>query len=158
MSRDPEQPPRLRAAEGRDAPILAELLGQLGYPAEVEAVKRRLEHHLSRSDGAVLVAEEDGRVVGVGALHLVPVLHEDAPRGMLTALVVAESARGRGVGKELVRGLEEIAMLDGVQSVVVTTANHREATHHFYERLGYAWTGRRYRKEISPTPARSSSA
>ncbi|MDP9352651.1 MAG: GNAT family N-acetyltransferase, partial [Chloroflexota bacterium] len=86
-----------RAAEPRDAPALVELLAQLGYPTDEHSVRQRLETLLARSDIVVLIAEEHGHVLGVGTLHLLPVLHEDAPRGQITALVVAESARGRGV-------------------------------------------------------------
>lgn len=138
----------IRTAVREDAAAVAELLGQLGYPADTATVRRRLDLLLPRADGAVAVAEEAGRVVGVGALHLVPVLHEDAPRGQLTALVVAEEARGRGIGQALVRHLEETARAAGVAHVVVTTANHRGRTHLFYERLGYAWPGRRYARSL----------
>lgn len=137
----------IRPAEPRDAAAIAELLAQLGYPAEPAAVVRRLDAMLPRRDGAVLVAEE-GAVVGLGALLLFPVLHEDAPRAQLTALVVAEIARGRGVGAALVRHLEEIALQGGARKIVVTTANHRARTHLFYERLGYEWTGRRYARPL----------
>lgn len=140
---------RIRPAEPEDAAAIGELLGQLGYPADPGAVRRRLAVLLARP-GAVLVAEEAGRVVGLGAVHLFPVLHEDDPRGQVTALVVAESSRGRGIGQALIGELEEVARAGGVRQVVVTTANHRAATHHFYEGLGYEWTGRRYARTLAP--------
>jgi N-acetylglutamate synthase-like GNAT family acetyltransferase len=140
--------PEIRVAEYRDAPALVELLAQLGYPTDVRSVERRLEVLLPRTDGALLVAEEGGSVIGLGTLHLLPVLHEDAPRGQITALVVAESARGRGAGQALVHHLEQIARERGVRRMVVTTANHRARTHHFYEQLGYEWTGRRYARAL----------
>ena len=141
--------PEIRAAEYRDAPALVRLLAQHGYPTEAGSVERRLGLLLPRTDITVLVAEHDGAVIGVGSLHLLPILYEDVPRGQLTALVVAESARGKGVGQALVRRLEQIAWERGVRRMVVTTANHRARTHQFYERLGYEWTGRRYARALA---------
>lgn len=138
----------IRDARLEDAPALVPLLGELGYPADEAAARRRLETLLGRDDRAVLLAVEDGRVVGFGTVHLLPVIHEDAPRGQLTALVVAEPARGRGIGRELVRRLEGFARARGVRRFVVTTANHRARTHAFYEELGYEWTGRRYVRSL----------
>lgn len=140
--------PRIRAAEREDASVVAELLGQLGYPTDAVVVRRRLDTLLSRADSAVVVAEVWGDVVGLGALQLFPVLHEDVPLGQLTALVVAEPCRGRGIGQALVRHLEETARAVGAHRIVVTTANHRAPTHRFYERLGYRWTGRRYARSL----------
>ena len=97
---------------------------------------------------AVLVIEEEGVVRGMATFQVVPVLHEDPPRGQLTGLVVAESHRRRGLGEALVAHVERLAGRQGVTGIVVTTANHRVGAHSFYERLGYAWTGRRYAKQL----------
>lgn len=143
----------LRPAEPRDHPALAELLAQLGYPADPAALPDRLAR-LERTPGAELVvAEVAGRTVGLATLHLLPVIHEDAPRGQLTSLVVLETHRGRGLGRLLVEHLERRARAAGVRRMAVTTANHRSDTHRFYEGLGYVWTGRRYGKELPPESA-----
>jgi amino-acid N-acetyltransferase len=49
----------------------------------------------------VLIAREAGEVVGGGALE------EHGSYGLLRSLVVARRSRGRGVGTELVSGLED---------------------------------------------------
>jgi ribosomal protein S18 acetylase RimI-like enzyme len=138
----------IRVAQSGDSLALSQLLGELGYPAEAGAMQHRLEALLGRDDCAVLVAIEDEHVIGLGAVHVFPILHEDVPRGQLTALVVLEPARGRGIGRELVRQLERFARARGVQQIVVATANHRTRTHRFYEELGYQWTGRRYARAL----------
>jgi GNAT superfamily N-acetyltransferase len=76
-------------------------------------------------------------------------LVEDAPRAMLTALVVREDTRGRGVGRALVAAVEHWARERGAGRVVVTTALRRAGAHAFYERLGFEFTGRRYVKSIT---------
>jgi GNAT superfamily N-acetyltransferase len=139
----------IRPAQPGDVLALAGLLGELGYPADAAAAGRRFDRLASFPDCRVLVATEDSEVIGFGTVHVFPILSEDAPRGQLTALVVTESARGRGVGRELVHAMEEFARSRGVWRIVVTTANHRAATHRFYELLGYQWTGRRYARDLA---------
>ena len=61
----------LTIRDGRleDVPRLAALLTQLGYPSSAEAVGVRVER-LRASDGARLVAQCDGSVVGFASLHV----------------------------------------------------------------------------------------
>lgn len=139
----------IRSAEPRDAEAMVPLLEQLGYGAEASAVRRRLEMLLRREDCAVLVAEDGNRVVGLVSLQVLALLHTDAPRAMLTALVVLDAARGRGVGRALVSKSEEEGRARGCSRVIVTSANQRANAHRFYERLGYSFTGRRFIKELS---------
>lgn len=139
----------IRPVRGEDSPAVALLLGQLGYPSDEAAVAGRLEGLLARPDHVVVVAEVEGRVVGVASLHLFPVLYGDGPTAQLTALVVEAGARGGGIGAALVRHLEAAAREGGATRIVVTTANHRSRTHVFYQHLGYEWTGRRYLRRLA---------
>lgn len=137
------------------ADAIAALLGQLGYPAAASSVRGRIRRMAADPGVVVLVAEESGTgtVCGVATFHFVPVLHEDPLRGQLTALIVSEAERRRGVGLALVQHVEQLAARQGVASLVVTTANHRTETHQFYDKLGYSWTGRRYAKDLRPGPS-----
>jgi GNAT superfamily N-acetyltransferase len=139
--------PTLRDARLSDAPAIAGLLAELGYPAAADAVTRRLEALLPRPDYAVCLAALDGEVCGLACAHVVPVIHADEPLALITALVVSERARGGGMGRRLVERLEEFARSHGCARVAVTTASHRSDAHLFYERLGYSLTGRRYVKQ-----------
>ena len=139
--------PRIRDALPADREAVAALLGELGYPVADQDVARRLEALRGREDCATFVAEVGGVVVGVGSIHTFPLLHADAPLGLITALVVTERSRGGGAGRELVQRLEEFARSRGCTRIVVTTADHRADAHAFYERLGFQHTGRRYVKQ-----------
>ena len=141
--------PHVRRAEARDAEAIAGLLGELGYPADPDSVVARLAPLLDRADMAILVAELAGDVVGLGSVFLLPVLHENGARGMITALVVSQSARRRGVGRLLVRALQAYARESGCTRIIVTTANHRADAHQFYEDVGFSWTGRRYGSSLT---------
>src|SRR5687767_7785334 len=74
---------------------------------------RRLNALGVTKDAVVLVAEVDGAVVGVITCHVFATIHSTAPAALLTALVVAEQARGSGVGRQLVARVEERARGEG---------------------------------------------
>jgi GNAT superfamily N-acetyltransferase len=138
----------VRDAEERDAPAMASLCGQLGYPTPTEAVMPRMDR--LREDGLtrVLVAVLDDAVVGLATIHLRHMINHEAPIGQLTLLVVDERVRGTGVGRILVAESEAWARARGCKRFVVTTALRRSEAHAFYEKLGYTHTGRRYGKDF----------
>ena len=141
----------VRDAEERDAPAVASLCGQLGYPTPAEAVASRMDR--LRSDGGgqvrVVVAVDGDTVVGLATVHLRYMINHEAPIGQLTLLVVDERVRGRGVGRILVAESEAWARARGCKRFVVTTALRRTEAHAFYEKLGFVHTGRRYGKDFS---------
>ena len=96
-----------------------------------------------------MVATDGGEVVGLATVHLRHALNHAAPLAQLSLLVVDERVRGRGVGRALVAAAEAWAREQGCHRMIVTTALQRSDAHAFYERIGYAHTGRRYGKDFS---------
>jgi len=137
----------IRPAAEADVPALAELTTHLGYPTSESEMRARMQRIAEHGDYATLVAESGGRVVGfVGLMWSLSYVGEAHAR--LLSLVVEPEERGRGTGAALVAAVEEWARDRGASSVRLTTALHRERTHRFYERLGYARTGLRYVKKL----------
>ena len=85
------------------------MLAQLGYVLAAELVAARLADLDADARSAALVAERDGRVVGLLTLHIVPVVHEPGGWCRITALVVDEAARRAGAGRALVSAAEAFA-------------------------------------------------
>jgi GNAT superfamily N-acetyltransferase len=139
----------IRAAAGADASAIADLVGQLGYPASVGEVVDRLERLRAFRDAVALVKEVDGRVVGVVTGHVFPSIHSTPPVAWLTTLVVDKRMHGRGVGRELVAAVEEWAKSQGAVRLSVTSGKQRGDAHAFYERLGYERTGVRLAKALT---------
>jgi ribosomal protein S18 acetylase RimI-like enzyme len=65
------------------------------------------------------------------------------------ALAVERDLSGRGVGRMLMYAAELMMVARGVCVLVVTSGNQRAEAHAFYEKNGYAFTGRRYKKSVS---------
>lgn len=138
----------IRNAKVGDAAAIAGLLGQLGYPSAPDAVETRIARMLSEPGQHVLVADDDGRVVGMGSVIVRHVVNNDAPFARLASLIVGEDRRGEGIGHAIVERAEAIARDAGCFVIEVTSAEHRAGAHRFYERLGYEERRRRFLKSL----------
>lgn len=142
----------IRAATEADSADIADLLGQLGYPAGPEAIAGRQARMTAEPDQTVLVAAEDERVVGLATVIVRHLITHDAPFARLAALVVAEDRRGRGIGRALAAAAEDIALSAGCSVIEVTSGDHRPGAHAFYRGLGYEERPRRFLKQLEPGP------
>jgi GNAT superfamily N-acetyltransferase len=138
----------IRDARPGDAPALAPLLDQLGYPAAPEAVRRRIEVLAASDADRLVVAELDGRIVGLAAIHVSLALEYDEPAAKLSAIVVDREHRRRGIGEALVAAMEAEARTHGCGLIFLTTAERRGGAHAFYRRIGWEETGRRFAKKL----------
>ena len=135
---------RIRPPVEPDLPALEELMAELGYPTAPEQLRGRLARIAGNHDYATLVAEVDGKVVGMLGLQRGWAYEHDRPVVRILALVVSERMRGRGVGARLVGDAEAWADERGAGAVHLTTSLHRDEAHRFYEGLGFERTGWRY--------------
>lgn len=129
---------RIRTAVAGDAAALARLSGELGYATEVAQMTRRVARVLADAEHRVFVAEaeEGGPVIGWLQVHLTKII-ESEPRGEIVGLVVAMDARGRGIGRKLVKAAEAWTKAQGAESVGVRCNTTRAEAQAFYERLGF---------------------
>jgi GNAT superfamily N-acetyltransferase len=138
----------LREPKPGDAAAIASLLGELGYSSTAEQATERLARIAADPSTLALVAEVDGEVAGLAALHVQNLVERDEPGCEVAALVVGERFRRRGIGELLMRVIEDEARARGGRHLVLNTAHRRADAHAFYEALGYEHTGRRYAKEL----------
>jgi GNAT superfamily N-acetyltransferase len=130
---------RIRKARRSDAERIAQLSGELGYPATAGQIATRLRQLKPASKHAVFVAECSDATVGlVGWLHVsVSHLLESDIRAEVNGLIVAEGQRSAGAGAKLLEAAEEWARRHGCQGMNVRSNVIRERAHGFYERNGY---------------------
>jgi GNAT superfamily N-acetyltransferase len=137
-----------RAAES-DQRALARLAGELGYPTAPEVLATRLARLLALPDQAVIVAEEDERVLGwlhVCEFHALT----SPPTALVVGLVVESEARGRGIGRTLLGEAEAWARARGLGGVRLRARRERRAAHAFYRSAGYRVHAKQlqFRKEL----------
>ena len=138
----------VRAAQPSDAPAIAALLAQLGYPSSVESVPSRLAKLHGEGNVVVVASNAREEIVGLASAVSFAVIHTDTPVAYIIALVTDEKVRGQGIGRQMVRGLEEWARDRGCPRLSVTSGEHRHDAHAFYSRSGYPRTGRRFTKNL----------
>jgi len=141
---------KIRSAKRSDAARIAELSGQLGYPATAAEITQRLRSIKPSSHHAVLVAESPEHKV-IGWLHVsVSPLLEVPLRAEVNGLVVDDDERSRGTGGLLLRAAEQWARSRGCKNMSVRSNVIRERAHEFYLRHGYEHykTQKAFRKSL----------
>jgi ribosomal protein S18 acetylase RimI-like enzyme len=138
----------VRIATIADAEQVARLVSALGYATSSTQMCKRLESILPDEDYATLVAADRERIVGFIGTRVGPLYESDGHYGQIMALAVATEYQRRGIGRTLMHAAESMLMARGVCMLVVTSGNQRSDAHAFYEKTGYSFTGRRYKKRV----------
>jgi len=130
---------KIRRARRGDAERIAQLSGELGYPATAAQIGTRLRQLTPVSKHAVFVAESPDASTGlIGWVHVsVAHLLESDIRAEVNGLIVAEVQRSAGAGAKLLEAAEEWARRRGCRGMNVRSNVIRERAHGFYERNGY---------------------
>jgi GNAT superfamily N-acetyltransferase len=137
----------IREADADDAEQLVSLIELLPHRVTAAGVRDRIER-ISAGDFRQLVAVRDGKLVGLCGLHLMTAIHRDKPVGRITILVVAEEARGSGIGQRLVEAAEERFREAGCGMIELTSNDWLVDAHRFYLKIGYEQTSKRFAKQL----------
>jgi GNAT superfamily N-acetyltransferase len=137
-----------RSATEQDAAAVAALLGELGYPTGEADARARIQEALADPAACVLVVDDGSEAVGLLAARIAPYFPAGSKIFRVTALVVAGTRRGKGIGSALIARATEIAARHGCAAVELTTGEQRADAHAFYERLGFKRTSVRYFRRI----------
>lgn len=120
---------RLPAADEPGDDVLDVLAPAFGYP---DLAARRHRARQTVADAATVVGSVDGEVVAAACVTLAD---RPAGHGRLDAIAVRESARDRGIGRELVRRVVTVLDLVELQAEADLDAVG------FYRRLGFTVVG-----------------
>jgi putative acetyltransferase len=102
------------------------------YPREQRFGPNLKAEHLEGGHGTFLVARENGRAIGCGAIRLLDSSTAEAKR-----MYVEPDQRGRGVGRVVLAGLEAAAKQLGVRRLVLETGIYQDAALSLYRRAGF---------------------
>lgn len=115
----------IRKALLSDIPALLDLINT--YAAD-GIMLPRTEFEMAENIRDFLVACEDGRLLGTGALHFYT-----ATSGEIRSLAVDPRQKTQGIGRRLVEALEQEARAQDLHSIFAFTYVDR-----FFQKLGYA--------------------
>jgi GNAT superfamily N-acetyltransferase len=150
----------LRSATEADLPSIVALLvddplGALREDASEQLASEYRTAFQAIADDAnhdLLVADIEGRVVGVLQLSFIPHLtYKGGWRAQIEGVRVAEEVRSRGVGQALFDAAIARAKSKGCHLVQLTTDRRRPEALKFYLRLGFKATHEGLKLHLSPT-------
>jgi ribosomal protein S18 acetylase RimI-like enzyme len=146
----------VREASLADANEVVRLLALLGHAQPPADANTRLAAFLDQGQHILVAAQASSApgspLVGAVTLHITPVMHRLGPIGRLTAVIVDESERGKGIGRALVSASEAFLFGRGCAMIEVTSNKKRTDAHAFYEGLGYTGTSFRFAKSNEGKP------
>lgn len=130
----------IRRAVLSDSAELARLTAQLGYPASEPVIRARLMRMIdSPADRLLVAADARGNLAGWIHGFLSQLLESDF-RVEIGGLLVDEKRRRNGVGRRLVRALDDWAVERGAAELSVRCREERAESHKFYESLLFRHT------------------
>lgn len=109
--------------------------------AAAEAAYARAVERVVETRGRILLAEEDGHPLGllvfvIDVEH--PYVREDVRRyGQVADLIVAEEARGRGVGRALIAAAEDLTREAGLRRLVIGALTANAGALAAYRKAGF---------------------
>ncbi len=141
--RPPDVPAAVRAIlDGAAVPDAEDPEDVASYWAAVESTRER--------GGEVLVAEDDGVVVGVCQLVVFRhFMHQGGWCAEIESVFVRADHRGRGAGAALIAAAESRARAAGCYRIQLTSRNERLDAHRFYVAHGYGATHQGFKKSLA---------
>jgi GNAT superfamily N-acetyltransferase len=137
----------IRKASAGDAIALADFIRDLKHFRRLEglsreAVREQVQKHMrlvlaSPSHSLYIAEDTGGKIAGYTNVHWLPYLFLPGPEGYVSELFVAESARGHGVGTQLLEVVKAEARAGGCSRLSLLNMRERES----YQRGFYAKDG-----------------
>lgn len=115
---------------------LHSLLRELSGSAAKKFSAPTLARAISDANTYILTAQDGGAVIGTGTLIVMATA--TGLRGRIEDVVVADSHRGQGIGREVMRRLIAEARRRKLTQVELTSAPARIAANHLYKSLGFS--------------------
>lgn len=138
----------IRESRSSDHATIALLLQQLGYQATPALILEKIEAMLPSPMDKIIVATVREQIIGSISIHALPLFHTAGNLGRITSMVVDERYRGNRVGSALIDAAEHWFRQVGCVKLEVTSGDHRQAAHHFYERHGFLRDGQRLSRKL----------
>lgn len=111
-------------------------------PGKAEGYARHLAHQLLEAAVVVLVAEQNGKVLGYtySALEGADYMALRGPAGVVYDLVVEPTHRRRGIGRLLLTRTLQVLVERGAPYVTLSAAANNASARHLFSQMGFRAT------------------
>jgi glucosamine-phosphate N-acetyltransferase len=130
---------QIRSCNPGDFTSIFVLFGQLWPDLKLDenALHSVYTRALSSGTQHLIVGVLNDRIVGFCSLSVKNNFWKAGCIGNVDELVVDKNHRGQGIGKKLMRRIEEIAISNQCKQIELDSAFHRKEAHLFYENIGF---------------------
>ncbi|MFH7347478.1 GNAT family N-acetyltransferase [Acinetobacter variabilis] len=134
----------------KDLHDVYQLTIQLGYPSTLENIEQRWEHLHQDSHYQTLIIEQDLHMIGYADFIQEYTWEFDGGYLRIQAFVIDQAHRGKGIGKQLMAAIEQIAKEQGFKMIQLNSGNREERhpAHAFYQGLGFDTYSIGFRKHL----------
>jgi len=130
----------IRKAELSDTDELSELFYEfIGTDSNKIVIKEQIEKINNTSNYFLAVACDGNKVIGTSmAILCYDFVGNCNPFLLVENVVVSPQYRSKGVGKLLMKAIEDFGAKNTCNYIILVSGNHRKQAHKFYESLGYS--------------------
>ena len=135
----------IRPATEADISAMSQLLSQLfsietDFVPDEERQSRGLKLLLDTPDALIIVADEQGGVIGMATVQVLVSTAEGGRVGLVEDVVVDINHRDRGIGAALLNHLQQWAQDSGLSRLQLAADSWNSAALGFYARNGWSQT------------------
>ena len=150
---------RIREATPADAAALTALYNELVSDSAIRVLPTRLSILATHPDHALLVADAEGGILATAhLLFCMDAMYADQPYALVENVVVAERARGQGIGAALFREIDRRCLARSCSKIMLLSNASRSDAHRFFAQAGYQGDRKRgfvkYRRDIESDSAK----
>ncbi|MBU2510006.1 GNAT family N-acetyltransferase [bacterium] len=138
----------LRDATVEDSSVIADLMTQIDFPNTPEEMEQRLNELLNLPDYHAIVAEKDGKVIGMLGVFLGRKFEKKDLFGRILTMAVDKEYRFKGIGGLLMEQAEKWLISKGANLVVIYSGEDSSSAHGFYKQQGFQKSGVRFIKDL----------
>ena len=119
------------------------------YKAENEVRGTIYNEAIKRGDIKIFVVEENGKLIGMAELFIVPILRRGYHQGVVETFVITETLRGRGIGSKLFQTIKDYCKRNNIKVIKLTSSIELTDSHRFYEKHGGKFTEKLFRFDLT---------
>jgi N-acetylglutamate synthase-like GNAT family acetyltransferase len=140
----------IREAEQRDRDRIEELYKILiPDDNEIIVINERIDQVKNDPHNFLFVNEIEGRIEGTILLTIcLDVMYGNRPYAVVEYIIVDPACRGMGVGKELLKHVEDYCIKIECREILLMSNVKRIAAHDFFERQGFNNVAKGFLKKI----------
>lgn len=129
----------------QDIPQIMNLYtGLYDFHCTLEKAQERYRSILGNKNYTLLVAREDGQILGTALVIVCTGIPEDFL--VIEDVIVNEEIRGKGIGKAIFAQIDTMAEEMQCNYAILISSGFRKGAHQFYEKMGYVDDVRGFRK------------